>query len=119
MYNVLIVDDSAYVRMLIKENIAVLENLNVVGEASNGLEAIRKFNDKKPDIVLLDITISGLDGIEVLKKIKEAKLNTKVMMISARGDTIEEAFLDGADDYIIKPYDVDTFKEKIEKLMEG
>lgn len=119
MHNVLIVDDSAYARMLIKENIAFLNDLNVVGEASNGIEAIKKFKECVPDIVLLDITMTGIDGLEVLKQIRAINSNTKIIMISARGDTIREAFLDGADDYIVKPYDVETFKDKIEKLMEG
>ena len=68
--NILICDDAAFMRMMIKD-ILTKNGYNVVGEAENGLKAVERFNETKPDLVLMDITMPEMDGIQALKKIKE------------------------------------------------
>ncbi len=105
---VLIVDDAAFMRLTIK---TMLENngIEVVGEASNGIEAIQKFKQLKPDIVTMDITMPDMDGIDALKAILATDPNAKVVMISAMGQEIlvREAILNGAKSFIVKPFKED------------
>ena len=68
--NILICDDAAFMRMMIKD-ILTKNGYNVVGEAENGLKAVEKYTETKPDLVLMDITMPEMDGIQALKKIKE------------------------------------------------
>ena len=82
--NVLICDDAAFMRMMIKD-ILSKNGYNVVGEAENGAKAVEKYNELKPDLVLMDITMPEMDGIQALKKIKEGDANAKVIMCSAMG----------------------------------
>ena len=82
--NILVCDDAAFMRMMIKD-ILTKNGYNVVGEAENGAKAVEKYNDAKPDLVLMDITMPEMDGIQALKKIKEADANAKVVMCSAMG----------------------------------
>ena len=81
--NILIVDDAAFMRMMIKD-ILTKNGYNVVGEAENGLKAVEKYNELKPDLVLMDITMPELDGIGALKKIKEADPNALIIMCSGK-----------------------------------
>ncbi|HPU63501.1 MAG TPA: response regulator [Mobilitalea sp.] len=108
MMKVLIVDDAAFMRLTIK---TMLENngIEVVGEASNGIEAIQKFKQLKPDIVTMDITMPDMDGIDALKAILATDPNAKVVMISAMGQEIlvREAILNGAKSFIVKPFKED------------
>ena len=72
--NILIVDDAAFMRMMIKD-ILTKNGYNVIGEAENGAKAFEKYNELKPDLVLMDITMPEVDGIAALKKIKGADPN--------------------------------------------
>ena len=71
--NILVCDDAAFMRMMIKD-ILTKNGYNVVAEAENGLKAVEKFNEAKPDLVLMDITMPEMDGIQALKKIKEIEI---------------------------------------------
>ena len=82
--NILIVDDAAFMRMMIKD-ILTKNGYNVIGEAENGAKAFEKYNELKPDLVLMDITMPEVDGIAALKKIKGADPNATVIMCSAMG----------------------------------
>ena len=68
--NILICDDAAFMRMMIKD-ILTKNGYNIAGEAENGAKAVEKYAELKPDLVLMDITMPEMDGIEALKKIKE------------------------------------------------
>ena len=82
--NILICDDAAFMRMMIKD-ILTKNGYNVAGEAENGLKAVEKFKEVNPDLVLMDITMPEMDGIQALKKIKETDPNASVIMCSAMG----------------------------------
>ena len=80
--NILICDDAAFMRMMIKD-ILTKNGYNIAGEAENGAKAVEKYNELKPDLVLMDITMPEMDGIQALKKIKETDPNASVIMCSA------------------------------------
>ncbi|MCX7841814.1 MAG: response regulator [Clostridia bacterium] len=106
MSKILIVDDSMISRINLKK-ILLAEGHEVIGEASNGLEAVKKFEDLKPDIVTMDITMPEMDGLEALRNIMRSNPAAKVIMISALGQNnkILEALQSGAKNYITKPYE--------------
>ena len=115
---ILIVDDAAFMRMVIK-NILVKEGYEVVGEAADGKEAVALYNDLRPALVLLDITMPEMDGIEALKKIIAADPQAKVVMCSALGQSsmVIEAIQAGARDYIVKPFQPDRVIEAVSKAL--
>ncbi len=106
--NVLIVDDSLYMRTLIKD--ALVEGgFNIIGEASNGEEAIDLAFELMPDIITLDNILPDMIGTDILKVFMDEGLNAKVIMISAVGQdsVISEGLRLGAFDYIVKPFTTD------------
>jgi len=115
---ILIVDDAAFMRMMIK-NILTKNGFEVVGEASNGAEAVELYKKLKPDLVTMDITMPEMDGIEALKKIKEIDPNAKVIMVSAMGQQqlVIEAIQAGAKDFIVKPFQPDRLLEAVNKAL--
>ena len=103
--NILICDDAAFMRMMIKD-ILTKNGYTVVGEAENGAKAVEKYAELKPDLVLMDITMPEMDGIQALKKIKEADPSATVIMCSAMGQQamVIESIQSGAKDFIVKPF---------------
>ena len=116
--NILICDDAAFMRMMIKD-ILSKNGYNVVGEAENGVKAIEKYSELKPDLVLMDITMPELDGIGALKKIKENDAAAKVIMCSAMGQQamVIESIQAGAKDFIVKPFQADRVLEAVKKAI--
>lgn len=116
--NILICDDAAFMRMMIKD-ILTKNGYNVAGEAENGLKAVEKYNETKPDLVMMDITMPEMDGIQALKKIKEADPGATVIMCSAMGQQamVIEAIQSGAKDFIVKPFQADRVLEAIKKVV--
>ena len=116
--NILICDDAAFMRMMIKD-ILTKNGYNVVGEAENGLKAVEKYNELKPDLVLMDITMPEMDGIQALKKIKEADAGAAVIMCSAMGQQamVIESIQAGAKDFIVKPFQADRVLEAVKKVV--
>ena len=82
--SVLICDDAAFMRVMIKD-ILTKNGYDVAGEAENGLKAVEKYNETKPDLVMMDITMPEMDGIQALKKIKEADANATVIIALLMG----------------------------------
>ncbi len=118
MKKVLIVDDAAFMRCAIKN---MLENngFDVVGEAENGMEGIKKYKELKPDIVTMDITMPVMSGIEALKSILEYDPNAKVVMISAMGQEhfVKEAVILGAKSFIVKPFKEENIILNLNKVL--
>jgi len=115
---ILTIEDSEFERKLIVNILNKAGYIDVI-EAENGEEGLKKFQDEKPDLVLLDIRMPGISGMEVLKKIEPKKSNTKVIVfiisIVRKQDTIDEAIKLGASTYIMKPIDKDKLVEAIKK----
>ena len=116
--NILVVDDAAFMRMMIKD-ILTKNGYNVAGEAENGAKAMEKYNELKPDLVLMDITMPEVDGIQALKNIKASDPNAKIIMCSAMGQQamVIEAIQSGAKDFIVKPFQADRVLEAVKKVI--
>lgn len=116
--NILICDDAAFMRMMIKD-ILTKNGYNVVGEAENGLKAVEKYTETKPDLVLMDITMPEMDGIQALKKIKELDSGATVIMCSAMGQQamVIESIQAGAKDFIVKPFQAERVIEAVKKVV--
>ena len=115
---ILIVDDAAFMRMMIKD-ILTKNGFDVVGEAEDGLQAIDKYNELRPDLVTMDITMPEMDGIAALKVIKANHPNATVIMCSAMGQQamVIDAIQAGAKDFIVKPFQADRVIEAIQKAL--
>ena len=116
--NILICDDAAFMRMMIKD-ILTKNGYNVVGGAENGAKGVEKYNELKPDLVLMDITMPELDGIQALKKIKALDASATVIMCSAMGQQamVIESIQAGAKDFIVKPFQADRVLEAVKKVV--
>lgn len=116
--NILICDDAAFMRMMIKD-ILTKNGYNVAGEAENGKIAVEKYNELKPDLVMMDITMPEMDGIQALKKIKENDSAATVIMCSAMGQQamVIESIQSGAKDFIVKPFQADRVIEAVKKAV--
>ena len=115
---ILVVDDAAFMRMMLKD-ILTKGGYEVVGEAGDGIEALAKYNELKPDLVTLDITMPNKDGIAALKDIKAADPNALCVMCSAMGQQsmVIEAIQSGAKDFIVKPFQADRVLDSIKKIL--
>lgn len=116
--NILVVDDAAFMRMMIKD-ILSKNGFNVVGEAQDGSQAVEKYKELSPDLVTMDITMPGMDGITALKEIKQFNSEAKVIMCSAMGQQamVIDAIQAGAKDFIVKPFQADRVIEAIQKVL--
>ena len=117
--SILICDDAAFMRMMIKD-ILVKNGYNIAGEAENGVKAVEKYQETKTDLVLMDITMQEMDGIQALKKIKAIDANASVVMCSAMGQQamVIESIQSGARDFIVKPFQPDRVIEAVKKAVE-
>ena len=115
---ILIVDDAAFMRMMIKD-ILSKNGFEVVGEAADGAQAVRKYKEYSPDLVTMDITMPEMDGITALKEIKKVDPQAKVIMCSAMGQQamVIDAIQAGAKDFIVKPFQADRVLEAISKAL--
>ncbi|SHJ58629.1 two-component system, chemotaxis family, response regulator CheY [Anaerobranca californiensis DSM 14826] len=115
---IMIVDDAAFMRMMIKD-ILVKNGYEVVGEAANGVEAVEKYKELKPDLVTMDITMPEMDGVTALREIKKIDPNAKVIMCSAMGQQamVIDAIQSGAKDFIVKPFQNDRVIEAVRKAV--
>ena len=118
MAKIMLVDDAAFMRMMIK-NVLTKGGYNVVGEAENGAKAVEKYKELSPDLVLMDITMPEMDGIQALKEIKKIDGGAKVIMCSAMGQQamVVESIQAGAKDFIVKPFQEDRVLEAVKKVI--
>jgi DNA-binding NarL/FixJ family response regulator len=100
----MIVDDHEVVRMGLKAALDIEDDFTVVAEAGNGKDAIEKARAHQPDIVLMDVRMEGMDGIEACREIRSELPNTKVLMLTsfAEEETVVAALLAGAAGYVLK-----------------
>lgn len=114
MTHILIVDDTAFMRQYLKQIVTEM-GWTVVAEAANGLEAIRKYQQYRPDLVTMDITMPDMEGIEAVKEILKLDPHAKIIMCSAMGQhrMVLQAVHAGAKDFIVKPFRKDRVVEAI------
>jgi two-component system chemotaxis response regulator CheY len=114
----LIVDDSAFARFHLKRLMSSFENV-LTSEASNGSEAISEYRRLKPDFVLMDIVMPGLEGVETVRRICSEDPGAKVIMISSvsHREKVEEALSAGAKYFVPKPVTTIELKRAIEEVL--
>ena len=114
----LIVDDSAFMRFHLKRMMDSFENV-IASEAANGTEAIREYGRLRPDIVLMDIVMPGLEGVETVKRICDKDPNARVIMISSvsHKEKVAEAISAGAKWFLPKPVTTDELRKAIEGVL--
>ena len=115
---ILLVDDAAFMRMMVKD-ILTKNGYEVVGEAENGMKALEKYQELRPDITTMDITMPEMDGISAVKEIRKVDPNAKIVMCSAMGQQamVIEAIQAGARDFIVKPFQADRVLEAVRKAV--
>ena len=105
MAKILVVDDAAFMRKVIKDTLSKAGYTDL-HEAVDGADAVEKYNSLKPNLVLMDITMPNMDGLEALKAIRAKDGNANVVMCSAMGQEsmVMDAVRSGAKDFIVKPF---------------
>ena len=120
MKKILIVDDEEKVRKLVEVTLSTGE-LEIL-HASSGKEGLRKARESMPDIILLDVMMPGLDGIEVCKLLKKdpATKDIYIVMLTAKGQQTDKkkGFAAGADEYFVKPFSPMNLMDKIDKILD-
>lgn len=118
MAKILCVDDAAFMRMMVK-NTLTQNGYTDIYEAADGLQAVDKYMEIKPDLVIMDITMPNMDGLEALKTIRAKDPNAIVVMCSAMGQEamVVEAIKAGAKDFIVKPFKPDRIVKTISSII--
>jgi len=116
----LLVDDSADTRAGIRRLLTLSLGVQVVGEAENGEEAVKKVKILHPDVVLMDINMPVMDGITATEKIISEHPDTVIIVISVQGENeyLRKAMISGAKDYLVKPFGADELVDCIKKTWE-
>ena len=114
--NILVVDDDPEIVSLLRRGL-LYEGFNVT-TASNGKEALEKTREKEPDLIILDVMMPGIDGIEVSKRLRQAS-DIPILMLTARGTVADKVsgLNAGADDYLVKPFAFDELLARVRALL--
>jgi two-component system chemotaxis response regulator CheY len=117
MPKVLVVDDAAFMRVTLRK--ILVPAGYAVEEAANGVEAVSKYGEVKPDIVTMDITMPEKDGIQATKEIVAAHPDARVIVVSALGQEkmVKEAILAGAKDFIVKPFTPERILDAVSRAL--
>ena len=115
---ILLADDLSFMRMVQKEILS--ENgYQIVGEAANGLEAVKLYQELRPDVVVLDITMPDMNGLEAMRRILAFDAKARIIICSAIGqqNLIVEAIKAGIKDFIVKPFKPERLLTAIAKVL--
>jgi two-component system chemotaxis response regulator CheY len=112
-----VVDDAAFMR--VRATKVLQDNGHEVVQAENGLDAIKKYVEYRPDAVLMDITMPEMDGLAALKEIRRLDPQARVAMVTAMGQqaSVMEALRAGARDFVLKPFQADRVIGALDKLL--
>lgn len=121
MAKVLIVDDSVFMRTVIRDMLQKDHSIEIVGTASNGIDALEKIRTLKPDLITLDIEMPRMTGLDVLRELKTASWRPKTLMLSSLtsegAEMTTEAIRLGADDFMLKPKDLPQLRLIADELV--
>ena len=115
---ILLVDDAAFMRKMIKDTLSK-NGYTDLHEAVDGADAVEKFSELKPDLVIMDITMPNMDGLEALKAIRAKDSGANVVMCSAMGQEsmVMDAVRSGAKDFIVKPFKADRVLKTVNTIL--
>jgi two-component system chemotaxis response regulator CheY len=117
-HRVMLVDDASFMRMMLK-NILVGSGYEVIGEAENGAKAVEQYKNLKPDLVIMDIIMPEMGGIDAVREIIKGNPTAKILMCSSMGQQslVVEAIQAGAKDFIVKPFQPSNVLEAVKKAL--
>ena len=115
---VLLIDENEQTSKLLKENLEQ-SGYEVIGMTSNGTMALEQIKLNKPDVIIMDVVLSGVDGFSLIEKINELKINTKIIILSSLSleGFVTKALNLGASYYMVKPFDIEILKNRIEDVL--
>ncbi|MFQ5489212.1 MAG: response regulator [Phycisphaerae bacterium] len=116
--NILLVDDSRTIRNIQKNTLAAM-GYKDVDEAADGVEALAKLAQKRPDLVLVDWNMPNMDGITLIRKVRETDKSLPLIMVTTEAEKsrVMEALKAGVNNYVVKPFTAETLSEKITQTM--
>ena len=115
---ILLVDDAAFMRKMLKDTLSK-NGYTDISEAVDGADAVQKYGEISPDLVIMDITMPNMDGLEALKAIRGKDSNANVVMCSAMGQEsmVMDAVRSGAKDFIVKPFKADRVIKTVTNIL--
>lgn len=116
---VLVVDDASFMRMIVKD-ILIPQGFEIVGEATNGNDAVLQYEELKPDLVTMDITMKEKDGLEAAREIISRYPDARIIMVTALGQEkmLEDSIALGVRDFVIKPFEKERIISAMNKALE-
>lgn len=121
MISIVIAEDQEMLRKAMVQLMEMNDELNIVGDFSNGEDALERIQTLEPDVAILDVEMPKMTGLEVLKKVKDSNLNTKVIIVTTfkRPGYFESAVANDVDAYVLKERSIDELVETIKNVMDG
>ncbi|MEH6387347.1 MULTISPECIES: two-component system response regulator NarL [Pseudomonas] len=118
---ILLVDDHPMMRRGLRDLLAMEPDLDPAGEAGNGVEAIRLAHELEPDLILLDLNMPGMGGLDILRQMRREQIDARIIFftVSDDHDDVLEALRSGADGYLLKDMDADQLVEQIRLAARG
>ncbi len=119
--SVIVIDDHPLFRKGVADLIAMEPSLHLVGEATNGESGVRLAQETNPDLILLDLNMKGMDGIETLRRLREADLDARIVMltVSDSEEDVVAALRAGADGYLLKDMEPEDILDSLRRATEG
>ena len=120
-FRVLVVDDNGPFRQFVCSALVVKPELQIVGESSDGLEAVRKSEELQPDLIVLDIGLPSLNGIEAARRIRKVAPKSKILFVSQQSspDIVQEALTSGALGYVVKAHAGRELSGAVDSVLNG
>ncbi len=119
--SIIVIDDHPLFRKGVTDLIAMESNLRLLGEAADGASGIELAMQTRPDLVLLDLNMKGMDGLATLKQLKQAELDARIIMltVSDNEDDVVAALRAGADGYLLKDMEPEDILERLRQATQG
>lgn len=119
--SIMLVDDHPLLRKGLKQLISLEDGLEVVAECSNGTDALVKAEELDPDLIILDLNMQGMDGLETLKRMRDSGVTSRIVMltVSDADEDVVTAITNGADGYLLKDMDPELLLDQIQRAIEG
>ncbi len=121
MYKLMIVDDSTIIRRRIEKSFQTMQSIEIVAEATDGVQAIAMFKQHQPDIVTMDLTMPNMDGLQCIQTLVKMNTDVSILVVSALSDkaTGLRALQYGARGFICKPFSEQQLKLALEKIIKA